>query len=531
MPRLCIVLWDRQCLLYLWKMFKNLRNELGSWTRTTTTSYQCQAMSSKRTPFAVPNMDLLSGNQCTCKAQEIVAKKACQPKHGEYKSIHERWHKDDQYRNSLSLIGWTEEQIIEHDKIALEDPFIRRNKTWKNSKYKTLGTQVEPRRCSTTTKSTTWFYSNKTRMKKECTTNMWKSVNKNIDQFLVINNHDNEEDKHSKESTSTTIESILEPAGGSIIQNHRETCRIRPRQQIGTVTIGRREVGSLGILRGLTIRDFFLRSGPISVAGRKNNRREVWTEHSHSMYRCAQCVSTSHCTVWSLSITRTCVAQVQGFVCRKHSVIHASCLVPCRTWRWPPAQVLSHLPSPILQSSSSTHPSRLSHDPWIHSDDSRRSCGSSDLPQVVSQKESSSTGILRLNINIKHETELWKMTIRVQSLKIWMNLEKLVSGRCPTTSHWYTQLTSQQKVLLTRTWLGWLHRCIIQEWEGDFEFFSKTQSFRETLVQWLFTREKQVHNGHKLITEDERAWCQVHLESPEFQGNLMQCFHLTVNQL
>ena len=120
MPRLCIVLWDRQCLLYLWKMFKNLRNELGSWTRTTTTSYQCQAMSSKRTPFAVPNMDLLSGNQCTCKAHKLL-QEACQPKHGEYKSIHERWHKDDQYRNSLSLIGWTEEQIIEHDKIALED--------------------------------------------------------------------------------------------------------------------------------------------------------------------------------------------------------------------------------------------------------------------------------------------------------------------------------------------------------------------------------------------------------------------------
>ena len=46
-------------------------------------------------------------------------------------------------------------------------------------------------------------------------------------------------DKHSKEPTRTTIESILEPAGGSVIQSHRETCRIRPRQQIGTVTIGR----------------------------------------------------------------------------------------------------------------------------------------------------------------------------------------------------------------------------------------------------------------------------------------------------
>ena len=35
--------------------------------------------------------------------------------------------------------------------------------------------------------------------------------------------------------------------------------------------------------------------------------------------------------------------------------------------------------SPILQSSSSEHPSLLSHDPHIHCDDSRRGCGSSDL--------------------------------------------------------------------------------------------------------------------------------------------------------
>ena len=37
----------------------------------------------------------------------------------------------------------------------------------------------------------------------------------------------------------------------------RSPCRLRPRQQIGTVTISRREVGILGILHGLKIRDFF----------------------------------------------------------------------------------------------------------------------------------------------------------------------------------------------------------------------------------------------------------------------------------
>ena len=52
---------------------------------------------------------------------------------------------------------------------------------------------------------------------------------------------------------------------------HRETCRIHPHQQIGTVTIGRREVGILGILRGLTTRDFS-ELGPITVARRFTSR-------------------------------------------------------------------------------------------------------------------------------------------------------------------------------------------------------------------------------------------------------------------
>ena len=52
---------------------------------------------------------------------------ARQIKHGGQKSILQRWQKDDQYRNSLSLIGWTEEQIIEDDKdtMALENHLYR----------------------------------------------------------------------------------------------------------------------------------------------------------------------------------------------------------------------------------------------------------------------------------------------------------------------------------------------------------------------------------------------------------------------
>ena len=84
-------------------------------------------------------------------------------------------------------------------------------------------------------------------------------------------------------------------------QSHRETCRIRPRPQIGTVTIGRREVGIIGILRGLTIRDFFCEFRT-NFGCRERNFQIIdgvceQNTHSYSMHRCAQCVSPSRCTV------------------------------------------------------------------------------------------------------------------------------------------------------------------------------------------------------------------------------------------
>ena len=54
------------------------------------------------------------------KAMEML-QKARQPKHGGYKTILERWHKDDQHRKSLSDIVWAEERTIQYEELALED--------------------------------------------------------------------------------------------------------------------------------------------------------------------------------------------------------------------------------------------------------------------------------------------------------------------------------------------------------------------------------------------------------------------------
>ena len=51
-----------------------------------------------------------------CKAHDML-RKARKHKSGGYKTILERWHDDDKY----SDVGWTEEQIIQYDAIALED--------------------------------------------------------------------------------------------------------------------------------------------------------------------------------------------------------------------------------------------------------------------------------------------------------------------------------------------------------------------------------------------------------------------------
>ena len=56
------------------------------------------------------------------------------------------------------------------------------------------------------------------------------------------------------------MQSTLAQAGGS--NSRGESCRqLRPRQQIGIETIGRRAVEIPSILHGLTIREHFLSQG------------------------------------------------------------------------------------------------------------------------------------------------------------------------------------------------------------------------------------------------------------------------------
>ena len=53
------------------------------------------------------------------KAREMLHK-AGRKKHGEHSSILARWHSDFNFRFSLTRIGWTEQDIMLFDRIALE---------------------------------------------------------------------------------------------------------------------------------------------------------------------------------------------------------------------------------------------------------------------------------------------------------------------------------------------------------------------------------------------------------------------------
>ena len=63
------------------------------------------------------------------KAKDML-QKARRPKHGGYTTILERWHNGGKYRDSLSKIGWSEEQIIHYEKLALEDHSFFAEKSW-----------------------------------------------------------------------------------------------------------------------------------------------------------------------------------------------------------------------------------------------------------------------------------------------------------------------------------------------------------------------------------------------------------------
>ena len=114
----CALCWEIGIVHCSCERCFNLRKVPKSWTRRTMTPYQLPVTSSKRNLTHGAKHGASERQRMYHEAKKML-QKARQPKHGGYKTILERWHKD--YRKSLSEIGWTEEQIIQYDEHALED--------------------------------------------------------------------------------------------------------------------------------------------------------------------------------------------------------------------------------------------------------------------------------------------------------------------------------------------------------------------------------------------------------------------------
>ena len=132
---------------------------------------------------------------------------------------------------------------------------------------------------------------------------------------------------------------------------------------------------------------FFSELGQVSVAWRKTSSQP--TGGVNSTFTNTACTELHSMITFRHANTRTRVAQelessgFHIFVSPKLIVIHVSRFIPCRTWHWPQAQVLSQ-PSHLLLLSfwqshqPNTRPMAL--DPYLPCDVPRQSGGSTQIP-------------------------------------------------------------------------------------------------------------------------------------------------------
>ena len=174
-------------------------------------------------------------------------------------------------------------------------PFIRRNKTWKNSECKTLGVlRLNQDGAQQPPNPRPDF----AQAKREC---------KRMQRWTC-------EKESTRILTTSSWSTIKTTKRTSVRRNRRAWLSSRSSNRLAVLQF--RVTGALSHSPSSTNWDrnnwvaFFRTSFgcreihfPTTDGGCEQNTR------SYSMYRCAQCVSTSHCTVWPLFITRTRLAQ------------------------------------------------------------------------------------------------------------------------------------------------------------------------------------------------------------------------------
>ena len=262
----------------------------------------------------------------------------------------------------------------------------------------------------------------------------------------------------AKHLQNSNMQSTLAQAGGSR-KSRGETCRqLRPRQQIGIETIGRRAVGIPSILHSLTIRDFFSKFGPVSVDWRKTSRQPKGSvNRTPTQTACTDAHSVSqHILNRMITLHH---ANTRGS--RLHIFVSQNSFHPRVMSRSLPHLIMTTSTSSLSPTSqifptfSPTQPSPLAHDPYLFSEDPGQSGGSTQIPCLTGYEP---------KVIEPEDFEPRRIELDWNLAKIWMNLAKLVL-RCPISSHKCIPIITQRKALQTRILKMvnyekcWLHRC------------------------------------------------------------------------
>ena len=248
-----------------------------------------------------------------------------------------------------------------------------------------------------------------------------------------------------------------------------ETCRQLRHRRSGTKPIGRRAIGILSILQASTIGDFFSELGLVSVAWRKTSRQPTGgvnsTPTNTARAELRSMITFHHASTRGSRAGRLRIAHL----CAPETiVIHVSCLNPCRTWRWPQAQLLSPISSISLLFPTVSHTRSMAFDPYLLAMFHGRVADQhkSHLSQVVSQVDRDQVGWDQSHRD--RSDRAWGL--RAQQHWAWQEswdrsvsntgkicekslpksyLEKLVQ-RHPTSSHKCIPIMTQRKALQTR---------------------------------------------------------------------------------
>ena len=146
------------------------------------------------------------------KAHDML-RKARSNKTGNCITILERWCKDDQYRKSLSGIGWAEEQIKQYDAFALEDhscvsPTEERSRTKKSWTFSLSREGIQG-----PMNQRPDFIEAKHKMQKDFMKNTQRELVKETDRSILRSKSDSDVTNNSRCWMSTNTQLILEQDG------------------------------------------------------------------------------------------------------------------------------------------------------------------------------------------------------------------------------------------------------------------------------------------------------------------------------